>query len=195
MLDLKGRAKYSAWEEIKGETPLLYHPSPFNHEQGLSKEDAMEQYVKLANETLDGSAAPKPSKSHPSLAAKKTPMLPADAFKGKVALVTGGGTGLGRGMATMLSQLGANVCIMSRKQPVIEAAAAEMSELTGNNVIGISGDVRSEEDVQRAVNMLEEKLGVPDIVINNAYVHVAACCCSPSLQPTAFRDIPPRILP
>ena len=43
-----------------------------------------------------------------------TPMLPAKSFEGKVALVTGGGTGLGKGMATMLSRLGATVAIAAR---------------------------------------------------------------------------------
>lgn len=41
-------------------------------------------------------------------------MLPKDCFKGKLAFVTGGGTGLGKGMATMLSSLGADVVISSR---------------------------------------------------------------------------------
>lgn len=43
-----------------------------------------------------------------------TPMLPANSFDGKVALITGGGTGLGKGMATMLSRLGATVAIAAR---------------------------------------------------------------------------------
>ena len=43
-----------------------------------------------------------------------TPMLPAETFNGKVAFITGGGTGLGKGMATILSQLGASVAIASR---------------------------------------------------------------------------------
>lgn len=43
-----------------------------------------------------------------------TPMLPAKSFEGKVALITGGGTGLGKGMATMLSRLGATVAIAAR---------------------------------------------------------------------------------
>ena len=46
--------------------------------------------------------------------AVKSPMLPADTFNGKVAFITGGGTGLGKGMATILSQLGASVAIASR---------------------------------------------------------------------------------
>ncbi|KAK7079390.1 2,4-dienoyl-CoA reductase, mitochondrial, partial [Halocaridina rubra] len=41
----------------------------------------------------------------------RTPMLPKDSFKGKTVFITGGGTGLGKGMATMLSSLGANIVI------------------------------------------------------------------------------------
>jgi NAD(P)-dependent dehydrogenase (short-subunit alcohol dehydrogenase family) len=48
-------------------------------------------------------------------------MLPKDAFKGKVAFVTGGATGLGYGMAAALSQLGANVAIASRYSRVFIA--------------------------------------------------------------------------
>ena len=44
----------------------------------------------------------------------KAAMLPKDTFKGKTAFITGGGTGLGKGMASMLSSLGANVVIAAR---------------------------------------------------------------------------------
>jgi len=46
--------------------------------------------------------------------ARKIPMLPKDTFVGKVAFITGGGTGLGAGMAGMLAQLGAHVTVASR---------------------------------------------------------------------------------
>jgi len=46
--------------------------------------------------------------------ARLTPMLPAKTFDGEVAFISGGGTGLGAGMAAMLSQLGAKVVIASR---------------------------------------------------------------------------------
>jgi len=44
----------------------------------------------------------------------KTPMLPQGTFTGKTALITGGGTGLGKGIALMLSSLGASVAILGR---------------------------------------------------------------------------------
>ena len=68
--------------------------------------------------------------------AVKTAMLPADCFAGKVAFVTGGGTGLGRGIAHTLSALGARVAIASRKAEVLETTAGEISKATGNEVRG-----------------------------------------------------------
>jgi len=100
--------------------------------------------------------------------AVKTPMLPPDTFKGKVALISGGGTGLGKGMATLLSQLGAQVCIMSRRQHVLDAAARELTALTGGAVLPISADVRDAAAIAAAVDACVEQLGMPDIVINNA---------------------------
>ena len=95
-------------------------------------------------------------------------MLPKDTFKGQVAFVTGGGTGLGKAMATMLSQLGATVCISSRKQEVIDMAAKEIESKTGNKVIAIPADVRDISSVQGALDRLASEAGLPDVVINNA---------------------------
>jgi len=95
-------------------------------------------------------------------------MLPKDAFRGKIALVTGGGTGLGRGIATKLSDLGATVAIMSRKRGVVELAAQEIEEATGNRVIPLSADVREADQVKAALDELEEAAGVPTVIVNNA---------------------------
>ncbi|CAH0485834.1 unnamed protein product [Peronospora farinosa] len=95
-------------------------------------------------------------------------MLPRGTFEGKVALITGGGTGLGKGIATKLSDLGATVAIMSRKREVVEMASLEIQKLTGNKVIPLTGDVRDAEQVKKALDELDEQAGVPTVVINNA---------------------------
>merc|ERR1740131_742263 len=95
-------------------------------------------------------------------------MLPPDTFKDKVVLVTGGGTGLGKGMSHKFSQLGAKVAIASRRLPVLEKAAAEISSSTGGVVLPVQLDVRDPEAVQQAVDTVEQQLGLPTVVVNNA---------------------------
>jgi 2,4-dienoyl-CoA reductase len=95
-------------------------------------------------------------------------MLPKGTFDGKIAFVTGGGTGLGKGIATKLSDLGATVAIMSRKRGVVDVAAKEIEEITGNPVIALTGDVRDPEQVKAALDELDERAGIPTIVVNNA---------------------------
>lgn len=119
--------------------------------------------------------------------AVKTPMLPPDTFKGKVAFVSGGGTGLGKGMTTMLSRLGARVCIMSRRQKVLDQTAAEVTALTGNTVLPVAADVRDPAAIAAAVDACRDQLGLPDIIINNA----AGNFISPTerLSPNAWRTV------
>lgn len=104
-----------------------------------------------------------------AFAPNKKIMLPENAFKGKVAFVTGGGTGLGKSLATTLSALGAEVCIASRRLPVLESAAKEISAITGNQVLPIQCDVRNPEKVKEAVDACVESFGsLPHCVVNNA---------------------------
>ncbi|XP_046359868.1 2,4-dienoyl-CoA reductase [(3E)-enoyl-CoA-producing], mitochondrial-like [Haliotis rufescens] len=97
-----------------------------------------------------------------------TPMLPPGTFDGKTAFITGGGTGLGKGMALCLSQLGARVAISGRKMEPLQQTAAEISGLTGNKVLPISADVRDEAAVTQALDKITSEFDLPTIIINNA---------------------------
>lgn len=100
--------------------------------------------------------------------AKLSPMLPAGTFNGKVALITGGGTGLGRGMTETFARLGANVTILSRKQDVLNEAAKDIGTKTGRKILPVAADVRDPAAVSAAIDRSVEELGLPDIVVNNA---------------------------
>lgn len=122
----------------------------------------------------------------------KTPMLPKDSFKGKTAFITGGGTGLGKGMATMLSALGANVVIAARRLPLLETTAGEITNQTGNPVLPVQMDVRNPDAVKAAFDACEAKFGLPNVIINNA----AGNFISPSerLSANAWRTITDIVL-
>ena len=80
-------------------------------------------------------------------------------------LITGGGTGLGKMMATCYSNLGANVTIASRKENILKTSAEEITEITGNKVDYTVLNLREHDSITNMVNNMEE---LPDIVINNA---------------------------
>jgi NAD(P)-dependent dehydrogenase (short-subunit alcohol dehydrogenase family) len=89
-------------------------------------------------------------------------------FKGKVALITGGGTGLGKATAHRLSELGAQVCIASRKLEVLQSSANEISSETGNAVLPLQLDVRKYQQVEQVVTDCVNRFGQVDILLNNA---------------------------
>ena len=95
-------------------------------------------------------------------------MLKDGSLKGKTVLVTGGGTGLGKSMSTYFSALGANVIIASRKLEVIEKAAAEIQEKTGNPVLCLQCDVRDYAQVEQMIKQGNEKFGQINVLVNNA---------------------------
>lgn len=95
-------------------------------------------------------------------------MLREDALAGKRIVVTGGGTGLGKSMATYFSELGATVAITSRKLDVLEKTAEEMSSATGNKVYALACDVREYDQVEAMRDAAVEKMGGVDILLNNA---------------------------
>ncbi len=95
-------------------------------------------------------------------------MLRDNALKGKVILVTGGGTGLGKAMVKYFLELGADVVICSRKMEVLQATATELAKETGGRVLPIKCDVREYEQVENVISETVKAYGKLDAVVNNA---------------------------
>ncbi|MBI4588897.1 MAG: glucose 1-dehydrogenase [Candidatus Rokubacteria bacterium] len=88
-------------------------------------------------------------------------------LEGKIAIVTGGGVGIGRSIATEFARAGADVVIASRKIENLEPAAAEIRTL-GRRSFAMALDVRQEEGVRELVERTSRELGRLDIMVNNA---------------------------
>ncbi|USK35531.1 SDR family oxidoreductase [Bacillus sp. F19] len=86
----------------------------------------------------------------------------------KVAIITGGGRGLGEQMAEGFAQAGASLVLCSRKAAACEDAAARLSREYGVKAIALSCDVTNSEDVKNVVKTTIEKYGKIDILVNNS---------------------------
>ncbi len=87
---------------------------------------------------------------------------------GRVALVTGGGTGLGRATALELARCGAQVVIAGRRAEVLEDAAARIGATGEGGGDWIAGDVRERAQAERLVGTVLERHGRLDLLVNNA---------------------------
>ena len=83
-------------------------------------------------------------------------------FSGRVAIVTGGGRGVGRGITERFLEAGADVVVCGRKQPEVLPAAA------GRQALFVEADVRDPDQVERLVDITTDRLGRLDVLINNA---------------------------
>ncbi len=95
-------------------------------------------------------------------------MLRDDALKGKVIVITGGGSGLGKAMTKYFMELGAQVAISSRDLEKLQNTAKELERETGGQCLAVQCDVRHYDQVE---NMLQEVLkayGKVDVLLNNA---------------------------
>jgi len=88
---------------------------------------------------------------------------------GRVAIVTGGGTGIGRSIALALAKEGADVVVCSRNLANLEKVAEEIKAL-GRRSLAIATDVSVKEQVQNMVRQTVDELGRVDILVNNAAV-------------------------
>ena len=93
----------------------------------------------------------------------RSPLAP-DANGGKVALVTGGGTGIGRATALELARTGAKVVVCGRRPEPLEGVQAEL----GEDCLAVPTDVREPEQVAALVDRTLERFGQIDVLVNNA---------------------------
>ncbi|HEX5849191.1 MAG TPA: SDR family NAD(P)-dependent oxidoreductase, partial [Rubrobacter sp.] len=91
-------------------------------------------------------------------------------LEGKVALVTGGSKGVGRGVADALAAEGCHLCICSRNEQEVRKAAGEIGEASsgGARVLAVAADLTDGEDRGRLVEETVRELGAVDILVNNA---------------------------
>ncbi|MXZ03853.1 MAG: SDR family oxidoreductase, partial [Chloroflexi bacterium] len=91
-----------------------------------------------------------------------------ESLDGKIALVTGGGTGIGKGIARIFANNGANVTIAARNLERLQATADEISAESGTTVTAISVDVTDEDSVASVFQSVMDAHGRLDILVNNS---------------------------
>jgi peroxisomal 2,4-dienoyl-CoA reductase len=109
-----------------------------------------------------------------------------DLLRGRVALVTGGGTGIGLGIAASLAAAGAEVAIASRKSEHLEPAAEQLRG-SGGKVSTVEVNVREPESVRRMVDQVSQQHGRLDILVNNAAGNFYAPTAT--LSPNGWRAV------
>lgn len=114
------------------------------------------------------------------------PMFRPDLLGGQVALVTGGGTGIGFGIARCLAQAGASVAIASRR-PEHLGPATDKLKAEGSKASAVEVNVREPESVARMVDRVVQEHGRLDILVNNAAGNFYAP--SATLSPNAWRAV------
>ncbi|CAI5736653.1 unnamed protein product [Hyaloperonospora brassicae] len=112
-----------------------------------------------------------------------------DACAGRVALVTGGGSGIGQEIAVKLAEYGAKVAVFGRRQAALERTVDLMRDrgLPEGSCIRIQGDVRSTESAEKAVQQVVETYGKLDVLVNSAAGNFLAL--AEKLSTNAFRTV------
>src|SRR5262249_43617333 len=89
-------------------------------------------------------------------------------LNGKIALVTGGSEGIGKGIAHTLAREGCDVAICARRKDVLEKAADEIRATSGRKVLAIAADLTRAQDAEHFVPTAHQNYGRIDILVNNA---------------------------
>jgi len=97
-----------------------------------------------------------------------TSVFRSDILAGRVAFVTGGGSGICRGVTEAFMAHGADAIIVSRKQERLDEAAAELEAATGRRCLGVAADVRDPDAVEAAIDRAIAAFGKIDVVVNGA---------------------------
>jgi NAD(P)-dependent dehydrogenase (short-subunit alcohol dehydrogenase family) len=113
-------------------------------------------------------------------------MFRTDLLKNKRILITGGGTGLGKGMAQRFLELGATVYICGRREEILRQTAAELSESTPGAIHAFPSDVRNLEAVESMIDAIWKQSPL-DILVNNAAGNFIAR--SEELSPGAWTSV------
>lgn len=93
-------------------------------------------------------------------------------LSGKIALCTGGTSGIGRRMARALACAGADVALVGRRRALLDQAAEEIAEASGQAVIGIEADLMERKSIEPLVKETVERLGPPTILVNAAGINL-----------------------
>jgi 2,4-dienoyl-CoA reductase [(3E)-enoyl-CoA-producing], peroxisomal len=107
-------------------------------------------------------------------------------LKGRAALVTGGGTGICRGIALALAQAGCDVAISSRSEEHLMATADDVRQI-GVRSLAVAGDVRKPADVDAVLARTVDSFGRLDVLVNGAAGNFV--CLAENLSPNGFGTV------
>jgi NAD(P)-dependent dehydrogenase (short-subunit alcohol dehydrogenase family) len=107
-------------------------------------------------------------------------------YDGVAVVVTGGGTGLGKGIAAEFARLGASIVITSRKDEHLEAGKEAM-EAIGAPVLTVACDIREPDSIAAAFDAAEAAFGLPQVLVNNAAANFPVP--AEDMSPNAWRTV------